>query len=42
MRDAIRNGSPVPVDPTSSLDVIRVIEGARVSAERGELVKSTR
>ena len=42
MRDAIRDGAPVPVDPRESLDVIRVIEAARASAQRGETVHPTR
>jgi predicted dehydrogenase len=42
MRDAIRDGAPVPVDPASSLDVIRVIEAARASAEQGKTVRPTR
>lgn len=42
MRDAVRDGAPVPVDPTSSLDVIRVIEAARASAARGVIVNPTK
>ncbi len=39
MRDALREGKPVPVDPNESLGVIRVIEAARQSAQRGETVR---
>ena len=42
MRDAIRDGAAVPVTPQSSLDVIRVIEAARASAQRGEVVRPAR
>lgn len=42
VRDALRAGKPMPVDPRDSLDVIRVIEAARASAERGEVVRPTR
>ena len=42
MRDAIRDGAPVPVDPHESLDVIRVIEAARESAARGETMRPAR
>lgn len=42
VRDAIRTGAPVPVDPRESLDVIRVIEAARQSAERGETLRPAR
>lgn len=42
MRDAIRASAPVPVDPASALDVIRVIEAARQSALRGEIVRPPR
>jgi scyllo-inositol 2-dehydrogenase (NADP+) len=42
VRDAIRDGAPVPVDPRESLDVIRVIEAARQSAQRGETVRPAR
>ena len=42
MRDAIRDGAPVPVDPRESLDVVRVIEAARASAQRGETVRPAR
>ncbi|HEY8325012.1 MAG TPA: Gfo/Idh/MocA family oxidoreductase [Ktedonobacterales bacterium] len=42
VRDALRNGKPMPVDPRDSLDVIRVIEAAHASAERGEVVRPTR
>jgi predicted dehydrogenase len=39
VRDALREGKPAPVDPTESLGVIRVIEAAHESAERGEVVR---
>ena len=42
MRDAVRSGAPVPVDPASSLDVIRVIEAARESGQRGEVTRPAR
>ncbi|GLV58953.1 oxidoreductase [Dictyobacter sp. S3.2.2.5] len=32
MRDAITKGAPLPVDPNSALEVIRVIEAAQISA----------
>jgi predicted dehydrogenase len=38
VRDALREGKPMPVDPAESLAVIRVIEAARESAQRGELI----
>lgn len=41
VRDAIREGKPAPVDPADSLRVIEVIEAARTSAERGEVVRFT-
>ncbi len=41
VRDAIREGKPAPVDPADSLRVIEVIEAARTSAERGEVVRPT-
>lgn len=37
MRDAIREGAPVPVDPHDALNALRVIEAARVSAREGRL-----
>jgi predicted dehydrogenase len=39
VRDALREGQPMPVDPIDSLGVIRVIEAARASAQRGEVVR---
>lgn len=39
VRDALREGKPLPVDPNDSLSVIRVIEAARQSAQRGEVVR---
>ena len=39
VRDALREGKPAPVDPADSLRVIRVIEAARASAQRGELTR---
>ncbi len=39
VRDALREGKPMPVDPADSLNVIRVIEAARVSAQHGEVVR---
>lgn len=39
IRDALREGKPTPVDPADSLNVIRVIEAARASAERGEVLR---
>ncbi len=41
VRDALREGKPLPVDPRESLGVIRVIEAARQSAQRGEIVRLT-
>lgn len=42
VRDALRAGKPMPVDPRDSLDVIRIIEAARASAERGEIMRPMR
>ncbi|MDE3230513.1 MAG: oxidoreductase, partial [Chloroflexota bacterium] len=39
MRDALREGKPVPVAPADALLVIRVIEAARASAQRGEVMR---
>lgn len=39
VRDALREGRPMPVNPADSLGVIRVIEAARRSAEHGEVVR---
>jgi predicted dehydrogenase len=38
MRDAIRSGAPVPVDPADSLLGLRIIEAARASARDGRVV----
>ncbi|HEX8995624.1 MAG TPA: Gfo/Idh/MocA family oxidoreductase [Ktedonobacterales bacterium] len=38
VRDALRDGKPVPVEPEEALRVIRVIEAARESAQRGEVI----
>jgi predicted dehydrogenase len=38
MRDAIRSGAPVPVDPADSLLGLRIIEAARESARSGQVV----
>jgi predicted dehydrogenase len=38
VRDALITGSPVPVDPTSVLEVIRIIEAAQASAREKRLV----
>lgn len=38
MREAIRTGAPVPVDPADSLLGLRVIEAARESARAGRVV----
>jgi predicted dehydrogenase len=35
VRDALITGAPLPVDPSSSVDTLRVIEAARRSAESG-------
>jgi predicted dehydrogenase len=42
VRDALRAGKPMSVDPRDSLDVIRIIEAARASAERSEVVRPAR
>jgi predicted dehydrogenase len=39
LRDAIRDGGPLPVDPADSLRVLRVIEAARASARGGTVVQ---
>lgn len=39
IRDSLLEGKPAPVDPLDSLRVIRVIEAAHESAERGEVVR---
>lgn len=38
VRDAVRGAGPVPVDPSEVLQVLRVLDAARVSAQRGEVV----
>ena len=38
MRDAIRSGAPVPVDPTDALLCLRIIEAARASAREQRVV----
>jgi scyllo-inositol 2-dehydrogenase (NADP+) len=38
VRDALTTGSPMPVDPTSVLNTIRVIEAAQSSAREKRLV----
>lgn len=35
VRDALQHGTPMPVDPTDAVAVLRVIEAARASAARG-------
>ena len=39
VEEALREGKPMPVDPNDSLGVIRIIEAARQSAQRGEVVR---
>lgn len=39
VRDAIRDGGPPPVDPSSSLAALRVIEAARESARNRQVVQ---
>jgi predicted dehydrogenase len=41
MRDAIRSGAPVPVDPADSLFCLRIIEAARTSARERRVVSLT-
>jgi scyllo-inositol 2-dehydrogenase (NADP+) len=38
VRDALRNGAPVPVDPWDAVLGLRIIEAARLSAGRGAVV----
>lgn len=38
VRDALTKGSPMPVDPRSALEVIRIIEAAQISAREARLV----
>ena len=38
VRDAIRAGGPLPVDPHDALKTIRVIEAARASATSGQVI----
>jgi predicted dehydrogenase len=39
VRDAIRVGGPLPVDPHDALKTIRVIEAARASATSGQVIR---
>ncbi len=41
VRDALREGGPMPVDPRDSVTVLRVIEAARRSARRGAVTDFT-
>jgi predicted dehydrogenase len=38
VRDALVGGGPLPVDPSDAVEVLRIIEAARISAERGCVV----
>jgi scyllo-inositol 2-dehydrogenase (NADP+) len=38
VRDALLHGTPMPVDPSDAVAVLRVIEGARASAARGRRI----
>lgn len=38
VREALRGGGPMPVDPRDAVDVLRVIEAARISAAEGRAV----
>ena len=38
VRDALLTGGPMPVDPQDAIDVLRVIEASRSSAERGRVI----
>ena len=42
VRDALRDGGPMPVDPSDAVEVLRIIEAARSSAERGCVVELDR
>ena len=39
VRDALRGEAPFPVDPSSAVDALRVIEAARTSATEGTIVR---
>jgi scyllo-inositol 2-dehydrogenase (NADP+) len=39
LRDALLSGGPPPVDPADSIAVLRIIEAARESARRGEVMR---
>jgi scyllo-inositol 2-dehydrogenase (NADP+) len=39
MEACLRDGGPVPVDPADALEVLRVLDAARVSAERREVIR---
>ena len=39
VRDALRDGSPMPVDPGDAVEVLRVIEAARVSAAERRVIE---
>jgi predicted dehydrogenase len=39
IRDALIGGGPLPVDPSDAVEVLRIIEAARSSAERGCVVE---
>lgn len=39
VRDALRGGGPLPVDPHDAVKTIQVIEAARVSARSGQVVR---
>ena len=38
VRDALAGGGPMPVDPSDAVEVLRIIEAARVSSELGRVV----
>jgi predicted dehydrogenase len=39
VRDALVDAGTMPVDPSDAVEVLRIIEAARVSAERGQVVR---
>ena len=39
VRDALRSGGPLPVDPRDAVKTIQVIEAARQSASSGQVVR---
>jgi predicted dehydrogenase len=41
VRDALRDGTPMPVDPRDSVAALRVIEAARRSARSGAVIDMT-